>query len=163
MLAELAGQQLLVDLGTIAGAVLAVCALVAAATRTRPFRWLWRHLITNPVGEWFGDIVDRQLADIRGQFVNNGGSTQKDQLDRIEQRTERLEEAQVQMGDSLHVIRTECRVEADERSARQSELDERLSEVEAGLGRFLPILDEWQESHPEVRRHGGLDDDGGQT
>lgn len=172
MLADIPGQEGLSDLGTAAGAILAIGALIAAASRTRPFRWLWRYLITNPVGEWFGGLIDHRLAPIHDQFTNNGGSTARDAIDRIETRLDDLDgrlqylsDGQGDVATSLDAIRDERRDEAKERTERQSVLDGRLAALEAGLAGFAPILDEWQSSHPEVRPHipVDVDDDRGQT
>lgn len=50
MLAEV--PPILVDLGLIAGIFTGVLAAVAAFARTRPVRFLWRSLVSKPVGEW---------------------------------------------------------------------------------------------------------------
>lgn len=81
MLGELAGQELLVDAGAVAGALLAIGAVVAASLAM--LRRALRHEI-RPVVE---------------QFAPNGGSSLRDAVDRLEasqarqdDRLERIEE-----------------------------------------------------------------------
>lgn len=93
VVADLAGQQLLTDIASVCGALLAIGAVVAAASRLRPVRWLWRNLVADPVGEWFDHRVAEAVAPIREQFTNNGGSTARDAIDRIEGRIEDLARA----------------------------------------------------------------------
>lgn len=174
MLGVLTGQGLLTDLGTVAGALLAIGALLAAASRLRPFRWLWRNLVTEPVGEWFGAVIDHRLAPITEQFSNNGGSTARDAIDRIERRQDSIEErlqslddGQGDLATSVDAIRSEradeareCGERQRECDARQVHLNKRLERLDKGLASFLPILNEWRDSHPEMRPS---DDDSAQT
>lgn len=50
MIAEI--PPLLIDAGTLAGILVALLAAVAAFSKTRPVRFLWRALVSEPIGRW---------------------------------------------------------------------------------------------------------------
>lgn len=70
------------DMGALAAAIAAMIALVAGVSRLRPVRWLWRHLVTDPVAEWFRVQVREELER------TNGGSSLYDRVATIERRLE---------------------------------------------------------------------------
>lgn len=82
------------DVGIVAGVVTAVVVAGATVGRTRPFRWLLRTLVGQPLAAWFrrevGEVVDekldQKLAPIRSELQFNGGHTIKDQVEYLTRR-----------------------------------------------------------------------------
>lgn len=79
MLAEL--PTWLTDAGTIAGVIIATAAVLGLVARARPVRWLWRQLVSDPIGGWAGGVVSAQvdpvraeLAELSTQLVNHMGA-----------------------------------------------------------------------------------------
>jgi hypothetical protein len=62
------------DAGTVCGALVAILTLFALMSRLRPVRWIFRHLVADPFGEWCRVQVREELDR------ENGGSTLKDQV-----------------------------------------------------------------------------------
>lgn len=85
MLSEV--PTIVVDAGVAAGAIVAVLGLMAALTRLRPVRWIWRQLVADPVAEWFrrevGEEIEASLGPVRAELQANGGSTVKDKVDAL--------------------------------------------------------------------------------
>lgn len=54
--------QWLIDLGSAAGAVLAVCGLLAVVSKSRLGRWLWRTLVSTPLTHWLTATI-RTVTD----------------------------------------------------------------------------------------------------
>lgn len=50
--------QFLVDAAAIATALVAICGGAAVLSRLKPVRWLWRNLVSDPVGEWSAKWFD---------------------------------------------------------------------------------------------------------
>ena len=47
------GWQWLLDIATVLGSCAAIVVALGLLARTRPIRWLWRTLISVPMGHWF--------------------------------------------------------------------------------------------------------------
>ena len=76
------------------GGTLIAAAIIAGAVwfRRRPFRWLWKTVVTDPVGRWFGGVIRHEVihelepikteqANIRADFAAHA---QQERLDRRE-------------------------------------------------------------------------------
>ena len=62
----------------------AVITALGVMTRTRPARWVWRQLVSDPTSTWLGREVRGAVADEIGhEFVSNGGSSLRDLLDSL--------------------------------------------------------------------------------
>lgn len=60
----------------------AVVTAIGLLSRTRPVKWLYRHLVGEPVTEW-GERVVSQVVETKIS-TNNGGSSLKDKIDSVE-------------------------------------------------------------------------------
>lgn len=60
---------LLVDIGTVAGILLAIGGVIGLLSKARPVRWLWRQLLGDPVTRWAGRVVDDRVAPVRGDIA----------------------------------------------------------------------------------------------
>lgn len=73
-----AAPSILVDIGAVCGALLAVGALCALLARSRPVRWVGRTLLAEPAARWFRvqvqHVVEPALAEIRSELRPNGHS-----------------------------------------------------------------------------------------
>jgi len=76
----------------------AFCAAVGALSRLKPVKWLWRHLVTDPLSLWFDDRLDAKFAPIKVELSTNGGGSIKDaviemreSIARIDDRTDRAD------------------------------------------------------------------------
>lgn len=87
--------SLLIELGTAAGALLAVFTLLAFVARAKPVRWVWRRLVAEPVTTWHRaqtlHVIEPMAAELRAQFVPNGGASLRDRVDRLEEGQVRIE------------------------------------------------------------------------
>lgn len=90
MIAELAGQQLLTDIASVAAAVLVITGALAGATRLPPVRWVGRTLFVAPVTSWLHRELREAVEPIVSQLHPNGGSSTRDAIDRVEQRLDQL-------------------------------------------------------------------------
>lgn len=76
------------DAGANAAAVVALAGAVALMARSRPWRWLWRRLVADPVTTWFRAEVERAvegcMAPLHEQMRPNGGTSLRDRVDAIE-------------------------------------------------------------------------------
>lgn len=81
-----AAPAIVVDLGAIAAALTAVVLFLGLIFRSRPFRWLWRHTISDPFAEWFraqvAHEIEPRIAQVRAELRPNGGSSAYDRLSR---------------------------------------------------------------------------------
>lgn len=50
-------MSVLTDVAAICGALTVVLIFVAAVARVRWVRWVWRHLVSKPLGDWLGAVV----------------------------------------------------------------------------------------------------------
>jgi hypothetical protein len=75
------------NLAEIAVALSAIIGFCALATRLRPVKWVFRHLVSDPVQGWFRSTVreevDDAIAPIKAELMFNGGSSLKDQVTRL--------------------------------------------------------------------------------
>lgn len=95
----------LVDIGTACAILVGIVAAARTPVISRPGRAVWRRLVAEPVGEWFDTLlhrhtsviredvhgIDRRLENVetrvwslQQEFRTNGGSSAKDQWDRLE-------------------------------------------------------------------------------
>jgi hypothetical protein len=81
---------LIQDVGAWCLALTAVLTLLALVSRTRAYRWLFTHMVAEPMTHWLRreitETVEPMVAPIRAELTTNGGSTVKDSLLRIEHR-----------------------------------------------------------------------------
>lgn len=68
MLAEL--PTWLTDAGTIAGVIIATAAVLGLVARARPVRWLWRQLVSDPIGGWASGVVSAQVDPVRSDIAD---------------------------------------------------------------------------------------------
>lgn len=83
--------MLAVTLAGVASTVVAIAAFFTALgvlSRLRPSKWVWRHLVSDPLSNWFRAemvaVVDEKLEPIRYQLEMNGGQSIKDAIGRLE-------------------------------------------------------------------------------
>lgn len=103
---------ILVDAGTIAGVIVAILAAGAAFSKTRAVRYVWRHLISNPIGEWQTKQIESVVAPL-GVKLDETATALVDH-----------------MGEEVR-LREEDFVE---RAARQDEMDSWRDEVRSDIG-----------------------------
>lgn len=79
-------------------AIAAFCTALGVLSRLRPSKWLWRHLVTDPLSTWFDDRLDTKFAPIKVELSTNGGGSIKDaviemreSIARIDDRTDRAD------------------------------------------------------------------------
>ena len=79
---------ILADAASFAVALGAIGAFVGLVSRTRPVKWAWRQLVTEPAGQVLDDRVERavlrvvepRMAELRSELRPNGGSSLHDRL-----------------------------------------------------------------------------------
>lgn len=102
-----------IAIGAVCGALLTIGAATKMPVVNRPIRWLWRNLVSDPVGGWLRGVLDHhaepdrarivevagQVADIAGRLEvvehevrTNDGQSLRDVADRVEQMTVGLAE-----------------------------------------------------------------------
>jgi hypothetical protein len=100
----------------LAGVVVAVGVLA----KTRPMRWLWRTLVTDPLSAWgrsvVGEVVDEKVA------LPNGGSSLRDHLDRMAQQ-------HTDMKCDLEAVRQWTEEAVEKSKERDEALEGRFDEV----------------------------------
>jgi hypothetical protein len=74
------------DLLAVGAVVGALTVIVRTGWLTRPFRHVWRTSVANPLEEWFHCVVSEATKPMLEQFQQNGGSSLRDSVDRIEAR-----------------------------------------------------------------------------
>lgn len=74
------------DAGSIAAALAAIIGCFVLVSKLPPLRWLWRHLVADPVAQWFRAEM-REEIDRR-----NGGSTLMDMVVALDGRVGGLEQ-----------------------------------------------------------------------
>lgn len=93
MLAEITGQQALLDVAAFLGAVTVILGVAAGLAKTSPVKWLGRTLIGVPVAAWFRRELADEVRPIIEQLQPNGGSSTRDAIDRMERRLDDLADA----------------------------------------------------------------------
>lgn len=86
MTAQIPG--ILADAASFAVALGAIGAFLGLVSRTRPARYVWRHLAAEPFGEWWDGrtedavlrVVEPRMAELRSELRPNGGSSLHDRL-----------------------------------------------------------------------------------
>ena len=86
-------MSVITDIAAVCGAVLVVLTFIAAISRIRWVRWIWRQLISEPLAgwlrgvvldgarEWHAEAVEPRLSAIEAQLRTNGGGTLRDAVD----------------------------------------------------------------------------------
>jgi len=87
----------LADVATNVVALAAFLTALGVLSRLRPVKWLWRHVVKDPLSGWFrvevGAVVNEQLEPLRAELSFNGGATTKDAVARVEVTTQELASA----------------------------------------------------------------------
>lgn len=86
MVAQIPG--ILADAASFAVALGAIGAFLGLVSRTRPVKWAWRQLVTEPAAQVLDDRVERavlrvvepRMAELRSELRPNGGSSLHDRL-----------------------------------------------------------------------------------
>lgn len=86
MVAQIPG--ILADAASFAVALGAIGAFLGLVSRTRPARYIWRHLASEPFGEWWDGrtedavlrVVEPRMAELRSELRPNGGTSLHDRL-----------------------------------------------------------------------------------
>lgn len=103
----------LLDVGALAVALAGIIGFIILVARLRPVRWLWRTLIADPIGDSFDRrtraivtdvvsvVVEEKVAPIREQFGTNGGSTLRDRINAIDERSQATGEIADALKDSF--------------------------------------------------------------
>lgn len=85
----------LADVATNVVALAAFLTALGVLSRLRPVKWLWRHVVKDPLSGWFrvevGAVVNEQLEPLRAELSFNGGATTKDAVARVETAVARIE------------------------------------------------------------------------
>ena len=102
--------------------VAAVATAIGVLSRTRPAKWLWRHLVTRPATEWgervVGSVVEEKVSK------PNGGSSIADRLTSLSKSQEVLADGAVATWKRQDEIKSSV-------ETIRSCLDERFSETDA--------------------------------
>lgn len=81
-------MAVLTQLGAWAGALLAIAALVTLVVRSRLVRWLWKRIVFEPITAWHRAqtdyVTEPKIAELRAQFVPNGGTSLRDRVNNLE-------------------------------------------------------------------------------
>jgi hypothetical protein len=104
--------QVVIDIGAAAAAMVAVIGVLGAFSRSRFGRYLWRHLISVPVGEWQTKQIAAVVAPVQHELVKQG-------------------KALISHMDNEDDIRIADRLDRDR---RQIEMDEWRTEVRGDIG-----------------------------
>lgn len=102
-----------IAIGAVCGALLTIGAATKLPVVNRPIRWLWRNLVSDPVGGWLRGVLDHHAEP-----------------DRL--RIDALGEQLVQVADRLGVVEHEVRTN-DGQSLR--DVADRVEQMTAGLAR----------------------------
>jgi hypothetical protein len=83
--------DLIRNAGSIAAAVTALLALTVLVAKLPPTRWLFRHLVADPVTQAFrrevGEVVDERLEPVLHELEFNHGTSLKDAVWSIAEHT----------------------------------------------------------------------------
>lgn len=96
-----------ITLGAICAALTAVAALFRRSKLGRPLRWVYSHLIGQPVTTFFtevvGGIVEEHVAPLKHELTPNNGSSMLDKVDTLlrseEERRGQLRKLQEQLAE----------------------------------------------------------------
>lgn len=126
----------------------AIFAALGALSRTKPIRWLFRRLVSEPFTQWFretgGEIIEEKVGK---EFTSNGGASLRDAIDTLRSGQDDLSEwageakvAQVELvagQDSLKECQTRL-AEAIESTAEQiTEVNSAVVAISASVGTTL--------------------------
>jgi hypothetical protein len=62
-------NQALVNLAVVCGALLTVFTFAALVARLPPVRWVWRHLFSDPIGDWGSRIIKKGAAEFHEEVI----------------------------------------------------------------------------------------------
>lgn len=152
MVAEL--PPLLLDVGTVAGIIIAVAGALGLLSKAPPVRWVWRQLIGDPVTRWQAGVVKDQIAPLRTEVAELRLEVAESSTDLITH--VRAEEA-LRVQDIADRDRRQSEADArwDNVSSELAATREDVGEVKAGLGtvhrRIDSALTRLAAGNPEVR------------
>jgi hypothetical protein len=70
-----------------------VATAIGLLSKTRPARWMWRRLISDPFTDWFrttgGEIIEEKVGK---EFASNGGASLRDAIDGLKDGQDTLTE-----------------------------------------------------------------------
>lgn len=129
-----------IDTGSAAGVIVAVCAALAVITRARPVRWLWRVTISDPVSRWAAGVVGDSVADVSARLTDHMDEEIKLRREDARGREDRQAE---------HAeFRDEVRRSLAAGNERMGALEEGYRDIKAML---TDTLDRLTAGNPEVR------------
>lgn len=77
-------RTLCLTLGAMAGSVVAIVAAARLPFISHPLRWVWRHLVGEPVGHWFRALIREEVTTVLRPVMHelrpNGGSSMRDRV-----------------------------------------------------------------------------------
>lgn len=88
---------LTVTLVALAGTFKAISALGLG----KPFKWLWRSLISNSINDWLHDVMSKQLEEIKHELQVNSGGSVKDAVLRHTKDLEQLRNEMAKIGEEI--------------------------------------------------------------
>ena len=104
-----------IAVGAVAGALVTIAAAAKLPLISRPIRWLWAHLVADPLATWIDTVLDPHTAPLHDRLERvehevrtNDGSSLRDVADRTEVAMARLGDQIMALTAELDVIRTEC-------------------------------------------------------
>lgn len=70
---------------SVMAGVLLLLAFIAALARVlrRPTKWVFRHLIGDPISEWFRAMLRAEVEPLVRELQPNGGRSMKDRVEQI--------------------------------------------------------------------------------
>ncbi|MBK6857999.1 MAG: hypothetical protein IPG97_16005 [Microthrixaceae bacterium] len=86
-----------IAVGAVAGALVTIAAAAKLPLISRPIRWLWAHLVADPLATWIDTVLDPHTAPLHDRLERvehevrtNDGSSLRDVADRTEVAMARL-------------------------------------------------------------------------
>lgn len=85
--ARVIAATMLTDIGAAATAIAAILGVIILLSRLAPVKWVWRQLVSDPLGGWtkkqIRDEVDDDFTKIKDELSYNHGSSVKDMVHKI--------------------------------------------------------------------------------
>ena len=95
-----------IAIGAVCGALLTIAAATKLPFVSKPLRWLWRELVSDPLRHWLGALIEEHFTPDRARMVlmeqklavvehevrTNDGQSLRDVADRNEATAKRMEE-----------------------------------------------------------------------
>ena len=92
----------LFDVGAVFGVVGTVIVTLGLISKARPVRWVFRHLIGDPLTQWHRAqtlyVVEAAIAPVNEQLKQNGGTSLRDRVDDLTFRAGEIERLLRQQG-----------------------------------------------------------------